>query len=134
VPLVYLDSSALVKLVSAEAESGPLTEFLGGVAGAPASSVVAEIEVVRAARRVGGPSSAEEERARAVLARLLLIDLDQAVVARAITAEPPALRSLDAIHLATALSAERDVAAFVTYDARLAEAAGAAGLPVVTPA
>jgi predicted nucleic acid-binding protein len=132
-PVAYLDSSALVKLVSVEAESRALSTYLDGTTDALAASVVAEVEVVRAARRVGGVASPEEERARALVEGLLLIALDEPVVAQAIEAAP-ALRSLDAIHLATALSVRRDLSAFVTYDARLADAAHAAGLPVETPA
>jgi predicted nucleic acid-binding protein len=133
VALAYLDSSALVKLVSAEAESEALATYLDGRDDALAASVVAGVEVVRAARRIGGRTSAEEERARDLISTLLLIELDEAVVAEAIDAEPATLRSLDAIHLATALSVRGDVSAFVTYDERLAEAAKGAGLVVATP-
>ena len=79
--LAYLDSSALVKLVSAETESGPLAEFIEGLDDVPVTSVIAQIEVLRAARRVGGSPSSEEERARRMLATLLLVDLDEIVVA-----------------------------------------------------
>ena len=69
-----------------------------------------------------------------MLADVEVVDLDRAIAGVAATVGPPALRTLDAIHLATAIALLPDLDAFVTYDDRLAEAARAIGLPVVRPA
>jgi predicted nucleic acid-binding protein len=129
--LLYLDASALVKLVVEEPESGALAELLGE--GAPAvASIVVAAEVPRALRRAGVPEVLG--RAGDVLARVDLLALDGDVARVAAGLEPPELRALDAIHLASALSVADELDAFVCYDHRLAGAADASGLPVVAPA
>ena len=128
--LLYLDSSALVKLVVPEPESRGLHESLRSWP-ERVSSVVAEIEVERVARRIGGGAI---RRARSVLARLALVELDEEVRRRATGLRPPKLRTLDAIHLATALSLGDDLEALCAYDPRLADAAAGAGVDVVAPA
>jgi uncharacterized protein len=72
--------------------------------------------------------------ARRQLDSIALIRLDDDVLARAAEIEPPTVRSLDAIHLACALGLGSDLAAVVTYDARMSSAAQALGLPVIAPA
>jgi predicted nucleic acid-binding protein len=62
-----------------------------------------------------------------------VIDLDPSIASRAGVIEPVALRSLDAIHLASALELGDELDAFVTYDARQADAARELGLSVVSP-
>ena len=128
--LLYLDSSAIVKLVVAEPESKALREVLG-VWPERVSSVVARIEVELAARRIGGGAI---RRARTVLSRIGLIDLDKDVILRAVSLEPTALRTLDAIHLATAISLDRDLGALCAYDARLGAAAAGNAIDVLSPA
>lgn len=128
--LLYLDASALVKLAVAEPESRALRELLRSWP-ERASSVISRVEVVRAAARVGGSSV---RRARDVLDRIALVELDEAVLERAASLEPTHLRTLDAIHLATALSLGEDLGAICAYDARLAEAAASAGIEVLSPA
>jgi predicted nucleic acid-binding protein len=129
---LYLDSSALVKLVVLEPESAALREFLGTHA-LRLSSALAEVEVPRALRRAGY-GAAEGRRASDVLARIALIEVDRQVLRRAAALAPPGLRSLDAIHLATALSLGQDLAGIVTYDQRLSDAAVGADLAVWAPA
>ncbi len=68
-----------------------------------------------------------------MLAGLELVELDDRVIAAAAGLDPAELASLDAIHLASALSLGDDLGAFVCYDRRLAEAATAAGLPMLAP-
>jgi predicted nucleic acid-binding protein len=131
VQALYLDSSAIVKLVAAEAESPALFDFVRQY-GERLSSVLARVEVHRAVRRAGG-SAAERRRADRVLARLALVRIDDPIIAMASQLRPTDLRSLDAIHLATALSTSDALAGFVTYDARLARAATAARLEVFQP-
>ena len=128
---VYLDSSALIKLVVAEPESSALAAFLRGRS-ERVSSTVALVEVPRALRRAGFGAS-ERRRSREVLARIALVDVDRRILAAAAALDPPALRTLDAIHLATALAVREDVEALVTYDRRLAVAAERAHLEVSAP-
>ena len=130
--LVYLDSSAIVKLVVREPESGALFDWLG-VWPERISSEIARVEVLRALRRSGAAESARR-RAREVLDRIALMNVDRPVLEAAGALGPPDLRSLDAIHLATALSVRSDLAGFVTYDERLAAAAARSRLGVWAPA
>lgn len=129
--LVYLDSSALVKLVVREPESAALLSFLRKH-GERASSALALTEVPRALRRAGF-GRVERRRARAVLGGVALVDADRRILSAA-ALEPPTLRTLDAIHLATALTLGEELAALVTYDRRLTEAAGRAHVEVLAPA
>ena len=129
---VYLDSSALLKLVVLEPESSALREFLRGRA-LRLSSALAEVEVPRALRRARHGAGARR-RAAEVLARVALVALDRPILRAAAALGPPDLRSLDAIHLATAQAIGDDLAGIVSYDRRLSAAAFAAGLEVWAPA
>ena len=128
---IYLDSSALLKLIFEEAESTALTSFL---AGHPrrVSSILARVEVLRTVGRVEDPAVTRE--ARALLARVHLIRPDDATLAAASGIGPSTLRTFDAMHLATALSLGHELAGMVVYDRRLADAAREAGLTVWAPA
>ena len=129
--VIYLDSSALVKLVVTEPESSALVEFLRSRSDR-VSSAVALAEVPRALRR-GGFGASERRRSLEVMARIALVDVDRRILAAAAALDPPGLRTLDAIHLATALAVREDLAALVTYDRRLAAAAERAHLEVSAP-
>jgi uncharacterized protein len=129
---VYLDSSALVKLVVLEPESAALREFLRGHV-LRVSSALAEVEVPRALKRAGYGAT-EGRRATELLARIALVEIDRRILRTAATLTPPDLRSLDAIHLATALSVGHDLAGIVTYDQRLSDAALGADIVVWAPA
>lgn len=126
---VYLDASAAVKLLVVESESTALAEYLAHPR-VRMSSRVLGVEVLRSVRRLRPDS---EDQARQLLAVMELVDLDPEIAARAGVLGPAGLRSLDAIHLASALSLGSELDAFVTYDARQADAARAAGLEVVSP-
>jgi predicted nucleic acid-binding protein len=126
--LLYVDSSALVKLIQAEHETTALITELQRWPNS-VTSVVGEIELRRAGRRAGIPP----EDVDAVLDSVGLIALDDPVRKLATETGTPVLRSLDAIHLATALSLGNDVGGFVCYDQRLAHDASAAGLAVLSP-
>jgi uncharacterized protein len=130
--LLYLDSSALVKLVLPEAETPAL---LASLVDWPnrVSSEIALVEVRRAARRASA-AEAVRRRAEEVLAGLHLLRLDLAILDQAARLEPESLRSLDAIHLASALALGADLGGFVAYDRPLAAAAKGAGLTVLAPA
>jgi len=132
VATLYLDSSAIVKLVSAEMESLALFEFIQSYE-ERISSILARVEVQRAVRRARG-TAAERRRADRVLERISLLRIDDPILALASRVSPPDLRSLDAIHLATALSVGDAIAGVVTYDDRLARAAATARLQVFAPA
>lgn len=129
---LYLDASALVKLIKREPESNALRKLLrrhridGRV-----TSALARVEVVRA---VSGGGPAAVAHARRQLARLDHINLDRELLDDAATLAPgTTLRSLDAIHVAAALSIGADLRAVVTYDQRMADAAVALGLVVEAP-
>jgi uncharacterized protein len=128
---VYLDTSAIVKLVVAEPETDALRAALERWHDY-VSAALSRVEVHRALRRAGAPASAHR-RADDVLEGLVLIRLDEPVLTRAATFTDPALRALDAIHLATALTIGDDPDAFITYDARLARAARRERLAVQHP-
>ena len=129
--MIYLDSSALLKLVRAESHTAELTNWLADQPGVPlVSSALAEVEVLRACRRI---DERMLDRGRAVLAVLDLVPLDEGVLGTAAELPEPGLRSLDALHLASALGLDPDLEAFVAYDARLVAAAEAAGLAVAQP-
>src|SRR6266508_6773773 len=127
--LLYLDSSALVKLIVPESESRALREALRPWP-ERVSSVVAEIEVERVGRRVG---TGAIRRARSVLARLALVELDTEVRGRAAALWPAELSVIDAIHLATAITLGDDLGALCVYYDRIQDAASDAGVGVVTP-
>jgi predicted nucleic acid-binding protein len=128
--MVYLDSSALVKLVVLERESRALRAYLGRDP-ERVSCGLARTEVLRAVRPVG---PAAVERARRILRSINVVRLDEALLDAAGMLEPITLRSLDAIHLAAAQLVAPDLRAVVTYDRRMAEAAAALGFPVASPA
>lgn len=131
----YADSSALVKLVQDEPESRALRAFL-----ADADLVSSELiltELPRAVRRAADDDPALPldlllERAGAVLEAIALQPLDRALLAAAGALAEPALRALDAIHVASAIDLH-PVETFVTYDERQAAAARLAGLRTMAP-
>ena len=130
--MIYLDSAAVVKLVHAEPESPALRRWLDNRAETGwISSVLTEVESFRALARYA-PEAVS--RLPAVLDQIALIDLDQRIRILARTVQPVTVRSLDAIHLGTALHSRPGLTSFVTYDTRLLDAARAAGLPVDSPA
>jgi predicted nucleic acid-binding protein len=130
--MIYLDSAAIVKLVHAEAESQALRDWLDERAETGwTSSVLAEIESSRALARYAPEAVV---RLHPVLDLIDLVELDSGVRILAQTVKPVTVRSLAAIHLATALRVRPYLTSFVTYDKRLADAAQAAGLTVDTPA
>lgn len=130
--VLYLDSSAIVKLAIVELESLALSRGLNGT-DEVLSSAISQVEVPRALSRRMSLDAAIKATATA-FERIGFIDVDQPVLQPAATLGPARLRSLDAIHLATALSIGPRLDAVVTYDRRMAEAATALGLAVLAPA
>jgi hypothetical protein len=129
--LVYLDTSAFVKLVIPEPETAALVAQLTTMARLVASEIL-EVEALRATRRASGEDGAAA--ARAQLTGVRLLPLTDQIRKRASELEPVTLRSLDAIHIATALDLGERLARLYAYDARMAAAASGAGLCVCAPA
>jgi uncharacterized protein len=130
--MIYLDSAAVVKLVHAESDSQALRDWLDERADTGwTSSVLVEIESFRALARYAPEAVA---RLHPVLDLIDLVDLDPSIRILAQSVKPATVRSLDAIHLGTALRIRARLTSFVTYDKRLADAATAAGLIVDMPA
>jgi uncharacterized protein len=128
--LFYVDASALVKLVQREPETQALIAAIRPDAKLVASEI-AEVELLRALRRRGGDSAAR--RGRAQLENVRLLPLSQRIRRRACELEPETLRSLDAIHIATALELGELIQGVYAYDARLIEASRRFGLHVMAP-
>jgi predicted nucleic acid-binding protein len=129
--MIYLDSAAVVKLVHAEPETPALRTWLNERAETGwISSVLLEIESFRALARYA-PEAVT--RLHLVLDQIDLIDMGPRVRVLAQAVRPVTIRSLDAIHLGTALTARRNLASFVSYDKRLLDAAIAVGLPADSP-
>jgi uncharacterized protein len=129
--LIYLDSSALVKLVLTEAETQGLIGWLSRRADLPlVSSIIHRTEVPRAVWRAD-PSALPRSYRQVRGVAMIALTADVADLAAAL--RPAQMRSVDAIHLASALSIRRGLTAFVGYDKRLLAAAADAGLPTASP-
>lgn len=130
--MLYLDTSALMKLARREPETDALADWLDSHAPAPwVSSALIDAELPRALRRVEPSLLAEVPK---IVARVSRYEIDQVVRAAAAAYPDTALRSLDAIHLATADAVfGTRLTAFVSYDQRLLAAAASAGLPTAAP-
>jgi hypothetical protein len=129
--VIYLDSSALVKLALTEPETGALTEYLATRADqALVSSSLHRAEVLRA---IWLAEPGALPRAQRMIRRVSLVSLSHDLLDNAATQPPSGLSTSAAIHLASAMTLKRDLTAFVCYDKRLSDAAEAAGLPVASP-
>jgi predicted nucleic acid-binding protein len=133
-PLFYADSSALVKLVRDEPESDPLRAFLSDADIVSCELVLTEIP--RAIRRAVANDTRVLDlliaRAGEVLDAVALLPLERELLLAAGAIAEPALRALDAIHLAAAIDLS-PIDAFVTYDERQAAVGRLAGLRTVAP-
>jgi uncharacterized protein len=130
--VIYLDTSAFVKLVWAEDESDALRSYLQKNQSTPlVSSALLVVETRRAVHREDPPSMVQADL---LLSRVGQIGIGPAVIESAGRLPEPRLRSLDAIHLATALVLQDELQVMVTYDDRLARVAAAHRVPVVAPA
>jgi predicted nucleic acid-binding protein len=126
--VIYLDTSAAFKVLTEEPERQPLVEFLDATSTEGlVTSVVTEVEMHRSAHLLSVPAALVDE----VLSRLALVEMTSDIRTRAGLLPDPTLRSLDAIHIATAL--DTGIATFVTYDRRQAAAAADLGLRVERP-
>lgn len=128
--VAYIDSSALLKLVVREDETSALEADLAARDGL-VTSRLALLECRRAARRV--PNRRLLQTVDAVFEAVYLLDITPSILDAAAALNPPHLRSLDAIHVATAMSVGDSDLDVLTYDGRCADAARASGLRVVQP-
>ena len=134
----YVDTSALVKTVIAEAESPVLLDWLRNLRAEQghqsrsvlASCALTRVEAVRAVR-LSDPEAVHD--ARRAIATLTLLSVDDELLTAAADLQPSGLRSLDAIHLAAAFRLGQNLAGVVTYDHRMADSAERLGLTVVAP-
>ena len=127
---LYLDTSAFIKVVVHEAESDALRAFLAAGPTRRVSSALLRTEALRAVRHL------EPEVLSVVregLRRVELVGIDDRILDAAGILEPRVLRTLDAVHITTAMALGDDLEAIVTYDARMTEAAQLLGLRAVTP-
>lgn len=128
---IYLDTSALVKLVVAEVESQALIRFLRARADDSLfSAALARTELIRAVAPNGASAIAD---ARDLLSRLDTVTLTRQLLDDAGMLLPLRLRSLDAIHLAAAHRAGESLRAVITYDARMLSAAADLGISTASP-
>jgi len=129
--VIYLDSSALVRLVRSEPESAAFAAWLADRSGQPlVSSALIRAELPRA---VWQAEPGALPRGYKVLKRIARVALSAAVLDDSATLPPPDLTTAQAIHLASAVAVRRDLTAFVSYDGGLLAAARGAGLPAVSP-
>ncbi len=129
--MIYLDASAFFKLIVPEPETARLRRWLAERAELPLiSSVIVRTEVPRAVFRT---DPAAFPRSHRIVRRVEKIALTDEMLETAASLHPPTLRTLGAIHLASALSIGKDLATFVAYDKRLLIAAAAAGLQTASP-
>jgi uncharacterized protein len=126
----YIDASAAAKLVLEEPESRALARWLARDGRIVVTSDLTRTELLRATRRFAPDRMSE---ARAVLDAMTVVTVSTPVFERAATLDPESLRSLDAIHLASALELGDELDDLATYDLRLAEAARQYGISVVAP-
>lgn len=125
----YLDTSAALKLLVDEAESPALAEAIRDSAAVLVSTTLLETEMRRAAQRIAELS---QGAVTGFLRGVDVYEIPPAIFTQAGLLPGSSLRSLDALHLAAAITLEVD--AIATYDERLAEAADASGIPVIRPA
>jgi uncharacterized protein len=126
---IYVDSSAIVKLVVREPESAALRRYLRSRRPL-VSSALARAEVLRALLPAGDEAV---ERGRSVLRRFDFVRINDRILNAAGLLLPAGLRTLDAVHLATARELGDEVRALVTYDGRMAEAARQLDYRIVSP-
>lgn len=129
--MIYLDTSALVKLVFEEDESSALAEWVTERVEVPKiSSDLSIVELLRTCRRFDETALSA---ATLLLEGIDMLPVGRSIIEQAATVSPNELRSLDAIHLASALSVKDHLIAFVAYDSRLCTAALQAGIVVESP-
>ena len=126
----YIDTSAVVKLVTVETETAAMHEWIAATSPELVTSELLRTELLRTAARIGIAGTLAIDEA---LNAIDFLPATTAVFDTAGRLEPVDLRSLDAIHLATALDLQDDCEGIVAYDDRLIRAAAAQGLTPRSP-
>ncbi|MDR0366360.1 MAG: type II toxin-antitoxin system VapC family toxin [Bifidobacteriaceae bacterium] len=129
-PVYYADTSALVKLVRVERGTAELRELIATAEVNLVTSVLGKAELLRAVR---GDVPEAIQRARAVLSVVDLLAVDDLMVEVAAGLDPAVMRTLDALHVASALALGESLAAIITYDSRMTDAARLSGLKTLSP-
>jgi predicted nucleic acid-binding protein len=132
--MIYMDTSALTKLLITEPETDELRVWLRthiDQGESAATSTLGRVELMRTVARYG--EAGQSERARYLLDGLDVLPLTEAVMTLAESIGPETLRSLDAIHLAAAAHFTQELTAFVTYDHRLLDGCREIGLTTASP-
>ena len=130
--MIYLDSSALIKLALAEPETAALGSYIAEHSDQSlVSSSLHRAEVLRAIWR-SEPGALP--RAQRMIRRVSVVTLTHDLLDNAATLPPEGLPTIGAIHLASALTLKKDLVAFISYDKQLLAAAESAGLPTLSPA
>ncbi|MBJ7603620.1 MAG: type II toxin-antitoxin system VapC family toxin [Candidatus Dormibacteraeota bacterium] len=132
--MTYIDTSALVKLFRTEFQSSALRAYLSQEASSArlAASALVLAELPRALLRAGVAVSVQTAASRFLAGRILTVSVSDDLLRASGKLSDPGLRTLDAIHIETALKLG-SLAAFLTYDGKMAHAAAAVGLPVNHP-
>lgn len=129
--MIYLDTSALVKLIFEEKETDALVQFLEENRDLPKlTSELSIIELIRTCLRRDETTIAN---GRQLLEGLDKIPISSTIIEHSAMARPVELRSLDSIHLASALLVKESLNAFVAYDRRLLDAASSVGILAISP-
>ncbi len=132
--MIYMDTSALTKLLIAEPETPELRNWLTSQidqGDSAATSALGRVELMRTVARYGDISQAD--RARYLLDGLDILPLTEPMMSLAESVGPATLRSLEAIHLAAAAYFDQELTAFVTYDHRLLNGCRDIGLTTASP-
>ncbi|MES1169139.1 MAG: type II toxin-antitoxin system VapC family toxin [Leifsonia sp.] len=130
--IVYVESSAAVKLFGLEPEADALVGYLDELAGDAATTLVSSAILETEVRRAAVRAELAQSRATAILDRFEIVDLDRSVYTAAGVLPGRQLRSLDALHIAAAFKVDAEV--MLSYDTRQIAAAQAAGLRTLSPA
>lgn len=129
--MIYLDTSALVKLIFEEQESQALESWLDTHQRvAKVTSALSSVELLRICRKLDEATSAAAQQ---LLSGIDMLPMSESILETAAYLQPKELRSLDAIHLASALAVASEIQQFVAYDHRLLAAARGSGLPSLCP-
>lgn len=132
--MIYVDTTALTKLLIAEPETPELQAWLSthlSQGEFAATSALSQIELMRVVARYG--DSAQTERARYLLDGIDILPITESLLTAAATISPPTLRTLDTLHLAAATQIQQELTAFVTYDHHLVDGCRKLGFPAVSP-
>ncbi|MFC3494377.1 type II toxin-antitoxin system VapC family toxin [Glycomyces rhizosphaerae] len=129
--MIYFDTSALIKLVVTEDETAPLEAWLDGHPEQPwATSDLTRVELLRGVMRRQPMALLQAQQ---LITRMVRVPLSDGILLYASTCQPPLLRSLDAIHLASVMEFRKEIDWMLVYDKRLLEVANLNGINVASP-